>query len=78
MEFEWDPRKAAINLRKHEGSFTEAGTFFGDELAITVTDPDHSEDENRYITIDWSNRRRLLWSLMLIDKAKSGLSVLVN
>jgi uncharacterized DUF497 family protein len=51
MEFEWDPRKAAINLRKYGVSFTDAGTVFGDELAITVTDPDHSEDEDRYVTI---------------------------
>ena len=60
MEFEWDPRKAEINLRKHGVSFTEAGTIFGDELAITVPDPDHSDDEDRYITIGWSDRRRLL------------------
>ena len=60
MNFEWDPRKAEINLRKHDVSFTEAGTVFGDDLAITVPDPDHSIDEDRYITIGWSNRRRLL------------------
>jgi uncharacterized DUF497 family protein len=60
MEFEWDPRKAAINLRKHDVSFAEAGTIFGDELSITVPDPDHSLDEERYITIGWSNQRRLL------------------
>jgi len=60
MEFEWDPRKARINLRKHGVSFTEAGTIFGDELAITVSDPDHSDNEDRYITIGWSDRRRLL------------------
>jgi len=60
MDFEWDPNKAEINLRKHGVSFAEAGTVFGDELAITVSDPDHSDDENRYITIGWSNRRRLL------------------
>jgi len=60
MDFEWDPNKAEINLRKHGVSFAEAGTVFGDELAITVPDPDHSDDENRYITIGWSNRRRLL------------------
>jgi uncharacterized protein len=60
MDFEWDPNKAEINLRKHGISFAEAGTVFGDELAITVPDPDHSKDENRYITIGWSNRRRLL------------------
>lgn len=50
MDFEWDPRKAEINLRKHGVSFTEAGTVFGDDLAITVPDPDHSDDEDRYIT----------------------------
>jgi hypothetical protein len=60
MNFEWDPRKAETNLRRHDVSFTEAGTVFGDDLAITVPDPDHSMDEDRYITIGWSNRRRLL------------------
>lgn len=60
MDFGWDPRKVAINLRKHGVSFTEAGTVFGDELAITVPDPDHSDDEDRFITIGWSNRRRLM------------------
>jgi uncharacterized DUF497 family protein len=60
MNFEWDPPKAEINLRKHGVSFTEAGTVFGDDLAITVLDPDHSANEDRYITIGWSDRRRLL------------------
>jgi uncharacterized DUF497 family protein len=60
MNFEWNPRKAEINLRKHGMSFAEAGTVFGDDLAITVPDPDHSYDEERYITIGWSNRYRLL------------------
>ena len=60
MDFEWDPRKAEINLRKHGVSFTKAGTVFGDDFAITVPDPDHSNDEDRYITIGWSDRRRLL------------------
>jgi uncharacterized DUF497 family protein len=58
MEFEWDPRKAKINLRKHSVSFTEAGTIFGDELAITIPDPDHSDDEDRYITVGWSDHHR--------------------
>ena len=60
MDFEWDPRKAEINLRKHGVSFLEAGTVFGDDLAITVPDPDHSDDEDRFITIGLSNRPRLL------------------
>ena len=60
MEFEWDPQKAEINLRKHDVSFTEAGSVFGDDFAITVPDPDHSIDEERYITVGRSNRGRLL------------------
>lgn len=60
MEFEWDPRKATINLKKHGVSFPEASTIFGDELAITVPDRDHSDEEDRYITVGWSARRRLL------------------
>ena len=60
MDFEWNPRKAETNLQKHGVSFTEAGTVFGDELAITVPDPDHSKSEDRYITIGWSSQHRLL------------------
>jgi uncharacterized DUF497 family protein len=60
MDFEWNPSKAETNLRKHGVAFTEAGTVFGDDLAITVPDPDHSDEEDRYITIGWSNFRRLL------------------
>lgn len=60
MIFEWDPRKSATNLRKHGVSFAEAGTVFGDELAITVPDPDHSDQEDRFITIGWSKLHRLL------------------
>jgi uncharacterized DUF497 family protein len=60
MEFEWDPQKAAKNLRKHKVSFTEAATVFGDPLSISVPDPDHSADEDRYIIVGLSNRHRLL------------------
>ena len=60
MRFEWDARKAAENLRKHKVSFVEAATVFGDRLAVTDYDPDHSLGEDRYITIGWSYRRRLL------------------
>ncbi len=60
MNFEWDPQKAERNLSKHGVSFAEASTVFGDELAITVPDPDHSTEEERFITVGWSNRRRLL------------------
>ena len=60
MEFEWNPKKAELNLRKHKVSFQEAATVFGDDFAATVHDPDHSTEEDRYITIGMSNRRRLL------------------
>jgi len=60
VNFEWDPRKAESNLRKHTVSFGEAVTVFNDELSITVSDPDHSKEEDRYITIGWSNRARLI------------------
>ena len=60
MEFEWDPGKAAQNLRKHKVTFNEAATVFGDYLDITVADPDHSISERRYITVGTSGRGRLL------------------
>ena len=59
MEFEWDPKKAARNLLKHRVSFSEAATVFGDRLGTTVSDPDHSLAEDRYITVGMSRRRRL-------------------
>lgn len=60
MEFEWDPDKAIANLRKHGISFDEAATVLADPLAITVPDPDHSQDQERYITVGLSFGRRLL------------------
>jgi uncharacterized DUF497 family protein len=46
--YEWDPRKAKENLRKHGVSFEEAATVFLDPLAITFPDPDHSHEEGNY------------------------------
>ncbi len=60
MEFEWEPEKAARNLAKHGVSFHEAGTVFGDPLAITFSDPDHSEEEDRFLTFGHSSERQLL------------------
>ena len=60
MEFEWDPRKARSNLRKHGVSFGEASTVFGDPLATFYEDPDHSILEQRYLTIGRSTKGRLL------------------
>ena len=60
MEFEWDSGKAADNERKHGVSFSEAATVFGDPLSMTVPDPDHSQDEERSITVGSSASGRLL------------------
>lgn len=60
MEFEWNEDKAEINLTKHGVSFSEASTVFGDPLSMTQYDPDHSDDEDRYITMGESSDGRLL------------------
>ena len=60
MEFEWDPNKASRNLAKHGVSFHDAGTVFGDPLAITYIDPDHSKDEKRLLTFGHSQGGPLL------------------
>ncbi len=60
MKFEWDFEKAGENLRKHGVSFDEAATVFYDPLSITFDDPDHSEGENRFLTVGFSSQNRLL------------------
>lgn len=60
MEFEWDPNKAARSLAKHGVEFAEAATVFGDPLALTFYDPDHSQDEDRYLTFGQSIQGRVL------------------
>ena len=60
MEFEWDPKKADHNLKKHRVDFAEATTVFADPLSITYPDPDHYLYEDRYIVIGLSARNRLL------------------
>lgn len=60
MRFEWDRKKAAENRKKHGVPFDEAITVFYDPLAATVDDPDHSVDEERFITVGYSARERLL------------------
>jgi uncharacterized DUF497 family protein len=60
IEFEWDPSKAAVNLRKHRVAFPEAASVLRDPLSITIFDPDHSGDEDRCITIGASDRGRAL------------------
>jgi len=56
MNFEWDKAKARSNLAKHGVSFEEATTVFGDPLSVTIRDPTHSQEEDRFVTIGVSSR----------------------
>jgi uncharacterized DUF497 family protein len=63
VQFAWDPAKAESNLAKHGVSFEEATSVFGDPLATTTSDPDHSTGEERFLTTGMSNRQRavIVW-----------------
>jgi len=58
--FKWDPRKAHDNRDKHDVAFDEAATVFRDSKALSIFDPDHSETEDRWITVGISEKGRLL------------------
>ena len=60
MKFTWGPRKARTNLKKHKVSFDEGTTVFGDSLAGTIPDPEHSVSESRFVTVGVSSLGRLL------------------
>ncbi len=60
MPFNWDENKAERNLSKRGVSFEEAKTVFDDPLYVDFYDPDHSEDEERYLIVGESSRGRLL------------------
>lgn len=75
MEFEWDPKKNEANIRKHGVAFSEAATVFSDVLSITVPDPDHSQEENRYIIIGMSGQSRLL---MVAHMERGGCILIIS
>ena len=60
LQFEWSVQKAKRNLKRHGVSFEEATTVFSDPLSLTITDPDHSEAERRFVDVGLSHRSRLL------------------
>ena len=60
MQFEWDQNKAASNLVKHDVSFEEAVTVFGDPLSDTLPDPDHSFEQQRFIIIGATESGKIL------------------
>lgn len=60
IKFEWDENKNLTNQRKHGVSFDEAKTVFYDEEALVIDDPEHSEEEDRFIIMGLSNKTNLL------------------
>ena len=60
LQFEWDENKNAINKVKHRVSFEEAETVFYDENALLIADPEHSQDEERFILLGFSVAARML------------------
>ena len=60
IQFEWDPKKAQVNLRKHKVSFEDAQSVFSDQHALLIDDPDHSEEEDRFVLLGLSQSLRLL------------------
>ena len=60
LRFEWSLAKAESNWRKHRVTFEEALTVFRDVLSRTIPDPDHSGDEQRFVTLGHSSQHRLL------------------
>jgi uncharacterized DUF497 family protein len=60
LTFEWDLRKARLNLAKHGVGFEEASTIFGDPLSLTIVDPEHSQTEERYVTMGTAFNGKLL------------------
>ena len=75
MEFEWDSKKAAANIQKHDVTFQEAATVFGDPLTVTFYDPDHSVNENRFITFGSSLQKRLL---IVSNTERGGRTRIIN
>jgi uncharacterized DUF497 family protein len=60
LRFEWDESKSLSNLRKHGVSFKEAQTVFADELGLLIHDPDHSDQEDRFVLLGLSSILRTL------------------
>jgi len=60
ISFAWDDRKSEANKKKHGVSFDEAKTVFYDENAIRYSDPDHSDDEDRFLMVGMSQQIRIL------------------
>lgn len=70
--FDWDPKKAALNLRKHRVGFERAATMFLDRRAVSIPDEEHSEDEERWVTIGLDTSGNLLVIVHTFEEADSA------
>ena len=75
MHFQWDPLKAARNVRKHDVPFEEAASAFRDPLGVVFPDPDHSVSERRRILVGHSTRQRLLL-VVFVEKDEDTLRLI--
>ncbi len=75
LKFEWNSKKAEANLHKHGISFEEASTVFGDDFSVTISDPLHSEDEERFLIIGLSSIQRLL-VVVHLEKDSFGIRII--
>jgi uncharacterized protein len=73
-DFEWDEAKDKLNAKKHKIRFAEAKTIFGDENSLTIADPDHSNEEERYIDIGLSDKGRLL--VVIYTERKANIRII--
>ncbi len=76
LRFEWDERKAKANQKKHAVSFEEAQTVFFDDKAIEFPDPDHSEEEKRFLMLGRSFRLRILVVSHCFRKSESAIRII--
>ena len=60
LKFEWDRRKAVLNIKKHGVSFEDAATAFGDPFSVTIHDPKHSDDEDRFLLLGETQDKKLV------------------
>ena len=76
LHFEWDPKKARINLRRHGISFEEAATAFYDDNGRIIPDPDHSTKEERFILLGLSTKLRILVVCHCYRKSESVIRII--
>ena len=76
IHFEWDSAKASANLRKHGVAFEEAETVFSDDLALLIDDPEHSDEEDRFVLLGLSAAPRILAAVHAYRSAQDTIRII--